>query len=1111
MEEPLDITYYLGPQGVELLNNLDVPLSNGEIVSINLRDELPEDPLEIITFLETENVPRQFWVSVAGGYAQNGKLEEAQSVAEKGLSKLVGFLEEDKKALQGFLTWLYLKKVLLGIEKNSNINRARESIEKLQAVGGNKELSNLLLKAIVYLFEDRFDKALEILDRVLKENGNNCFALMAKAQIILNKTKNYSNALKLYQQVLVTNPTMSPDPRIGVGICFWFLKDESMAIQAWKRALELNPSNIKAKILVVLSEFNNAFNNSLSDEEFKHNYTTCLKQVSTLYKENVNDISILLVLASYFLSKGDYDTVEKIVNKIRASILGEDKFELYTASKLSGKLSSFQSVALSQCFYWLGRVSFNKNDFTQSQKYFHESIKLNESNLLAKLGLGQSQYNRGSVEESLITFESILKTNPKCLEVLYLLGCLYSKQSSRRKQEAAIHILEKYIRLSNNKGYSNPQEFSEFYKREPVILNSYLILSELYESRDFTQSLVYLQKAVESRKQVLLEAPLEVYNNIGVFNFMKNNFALAVENFSSAVQVAEKDSQGSSSQLIDDIKITLSFNLARSKEEISEEEATSSNIQKDSVDVYDTILKEQPAYYSAKLRLLFLQCLSTELPKKEILEALETLLSDNDSNLEVRSFYGWFIKNFGKKLGLVGDSDANHQKETLVQYNSHDCYALVSLANIYCIMARDLKDNDNNKKRKYYIRAVELFAKVLSVDSKNVFAAQGLAIVYLENKEVEKGLEILRKIRDSLNDISIYVNLGHAYAECKQFSKSIEHYEIALARFSDGNDTRLLTFLGKTWYMRGLYEKNLNYLKKAKQYAEEVLEKSGGTSAAFKFNVAYIDYQIAEFITKQRADLRSVDEIKSAILNLNTAITILKELALDEEKNPPYPKSELNQRALLGQNTLLNRLNMSLEETVSNIENVEQRLEEAKKLRREEEDRKLKEEEERNRQLALKEEEMAKERLKLQEQAQQWAEEQRANIGVDESDGDGDYNNNGGDAGDAGGDDSNKKKRKKNAAKPGRRGKKKAAVVDDIINDDSEESAVSSGEEQEPNSAKASPKKRKKKAAIVDDEEEDDVDEPDNSKKRKKKALSKEIIEDSDDELDDDLFGDDNE
>lgn len=74
-----------------------------------------------------------------------------------------------------------------------------------------------------------------------------------------------------------------------------------------------------------------------------------------------------------------------------------------------------------------------------------------------------------------------------------------------------------------------------------------------------------------------------------------------------------------------------------------------------------------------------------------------------------------------------------------MEYDSHDCYALISLANIYCIMARDTKGSEE-KKRKYYLRAIELFTKVLSLDPKNVYAAQGLAIAFIENKQANKGL-----------------------------------------------------------------------------------------------------------------------------------------------------------------------------------------------------------------------------------------------------------------------------------------------------------------------------------------------------------------------------------
>ena len=40
---------------------------------------------------------------------------------------------------------------------------------------------------------------------------------------------------------------------------------------------------------------------------------------------------------------------------------------------------------------------------------------------------------------------------------------------------------------------------------------------------------------------------------------------------------------------------------------------------------------------------------------------------------------------------MPSDADTKLQKDTLVEFDLHDCYALISLANIYCIMARDAK------------------------------------------------------------------------------------------------------------------------------------------------------------------------------------------------------------------------------------------------------------------------------------------------------------------------------------------------------------------------------------------------------------------------------------
>mgnify|MGYP001031793083 CR=1 FL=1 len=1077
----MDISYYLGSQA-ENAGNLDVPVSNGEIVTINLVEELPDDPNELISFLESEKCGKKYWIAISTAYVQVGKLTEAAVFIDRALATSL-FDEDDKVAFRSYLTWLYLKFVSQGIDRESYLQKAVSEVKYLGTVESSNKISNLLSKASLYLFQDKPDDALNIFDKLLKIDQNNCFALMGKAQIILNKSKNYNAALKLYQQVLVLNPLMKPDPRIGIGICFWLLKDEKMALKSWERALELDPKNVKAKILLNLSQFNSCFTSSRSDDEFLQNYKACVDTATRLYKQSTDDYVILLVLASYFFSREDFDNVEKIVNKILSDIFGGDSLKL----KNMGKTSKYQSTILSQCSLWLGKVAFAKGDFTQSQKYFNESIKLNESNLQAKLGLGQSQINRGSFEDAIMTYESILKTNPKCLEVNYSLGVLYSQHKSRRKQEQAISILERYLRLSNNKGLSaSSDENTEFLKREPVALNAFLILSKLYEPKDISQSLNYLNKAIESRKQINKDVPLEVYNNIGVFNFMKNNLEATTTNFETALQkIKETDAFYSSDgdvlmDLPGDLSTTLKYNLARSIESTKEEE---------SIEMYKKLLEECPNYFSAKLRLLFLDSVSTQnRTKEEIKKEIEELLAANASQLEIRSFYGWFVKNFGKKLGLKSDADTAHQKETLVEYDSHDCYALISLANIYCIMGRDVKINssqDNEKKKKYYIRAIELFTKVLSIDPRNVYAAQGLAISYIENKELNKGLEILRKIRDSLNEISVYLNLGHVLVDLKNYSKGIENYEIALSRFTDGKDSRILSFLGRSWFLRGIAEKNLLYLKKAIEYTELSLGNTTGSASSIRFNLAYVYFQIAEFITKIPTNQRKIEDIEKAIVDLQSGIEILNSLANDEEKHPPYPKPELKARASLGESTLLSRLNTCLEETKASIDEFNSKLEEAKKSREEENLRRMKEEEERLEAIRLKEEEMAKERAKLQEQAQQWAEEARMNVVVESEDDDKLF------------DEETKEKEKKKTSKSPTKGKRKKTRGKKKIIESDEEPSASETEPEIEGGDKEKPKRKR--------DEDDENDKPSKSKRR---VLSKETIEDSDEELDG-LFGED--
>lgn len=103
--------------------------------------------------------------------------------------------------------------------------------------------SFLTIAGIQRLARDGLDKTatdqiLRLFEEILKKNPNNVIALLGKARIHYGRNQ-YAIALRLYQKALVARPDMQPDPRIGIGQCFWHLKMKSDALAAWERALEL--------------------------------------------------------------------------------------------------------------------------------------------------------------------------------------------------------------------------------------------------------------------------------------------------------------------------------------------------------------------------------------------------------------------------------------------------------------------------------------------------------------------------------------------------------------------------------------------------------------------------------------------------------------------------------------------------------------------------------------------------------------------------------------------------------------------------------------------------------------------------------------------------------
>ena len=245
------------------------------------------------------------------------------------------------------------------------------------------------------------------------------------------------------------------------------------------------------------------------------------------------------------------------------------------------------------------------------------------------------------------------------------------------------------------------------------------------------------------------------------------------------------------------------------------------------VEVYEGLLARHDDYTDARTRLAYIKLRRN--PNKEGPDAVAKLYQENTSDLEVRALYGWYLgKVHSRKRpsNIVEDHEFRHYKHTLQNYDKHDRYALVGMGNLYLLQAREMRretDQEKQKRSAIYGKAVEFFEKALSLDPKNAYAAQGVAIALVEDKkDYKSALPIFNQVRETVRDSHIYVNLGHIYCELKQYSKAIENYEIALSKDGKANDPVILSCLGRTWLNRGRSERDADSCVKALECAKKV-------------------------------------------------------------------------------------------------------------------------------------------------------------------------------------------------------------------------------------------------------------------------------------------------
>ena len=161
-------------------------------------------------------------------------------------------------------------------------------------------------------------------------------------------------------------------------------------------------------------------------------------------------------------------------------------------------------------------------------------------------------------------------------------------------------------------------------------------------------------------------------------------------------------------------------------------------------------------------------------------------------------------------------------------------------------------------------------------------------------------------------------------------------------------------------------------------YSQRALTASRN-AIPFKFNVAFVRLQIAQLLIALDKSKRSAKDLRDGLEGLDEAVRVFDEVA--RSAKPPFPRGDIEQRAVMIRNTMRKQVERALEEqtefeeaNASRLAEGKARLEKEKQAREERERERVEREEEQRRKIM-------EERKRMQEAdaelAQQRAEEER--------------------------------------------------------------------------------------------------------------------------------------
>eukprot|EP00743_Colponemidia_sp_Colp-15_P005507 GILK01005923.1.p1 GENE.GILK01005923.1~~GILK01005923.1.p1 ORF type:complete len:1224 (-),score=347.14 GILK01005923.1:129-3746(-) len=896
-----------------------VKIRNSEDVVEIFPHTLPEDPAHVMDLLAAEIAPLETWLQVAVEYFKLGKIPQFLQVLQVASSDETNTVEQYRasksqriailNSLASYATARAFRerdrrrKEDLFLEATQYFNRA-------DRIDINEEMT-WVGKAFLFFCRGNVDSANTNFDTALEANSNNIPALLGKACILYNR-RDYTEALKLYRQVLRINPNVPANVRLGIALCYYQLRREDKARQGFERVLSLEPDNVEALVGLAIIELANG---TSSDGVKPESIRVAFQHIAKAYKANPSHPMVLLQLANHFFYVGDYQKARQLAFAAQQNAEGvQFKVETRRDAEMYRKDGFYMRA---EALFQLGRTHHAQNDMGTALQYYSQAVKLWPEHTLCQFGLGQAYIHEGKVSDAITCFEKVLTRSSDNVETLRILGSLYNTEGRRDK---ALQTLRRVADLLPN----DPEVWIE--------------MGIALEGTDSAEALKAYEQALHLLRQKSETVPVELWNNIAVLRQEHGDMNGSREAYRKALEKLSDKSP---------LWLTVSFNLGRWYE--------ANKRMADAKAKYEDVLSHNPKYIDAYLRLHAMARNRGDLKKAK--EILSNALTQVPNCIDAISLMG--------TLHIDKEEWANAAKrfdQIIKEKDKHDAYSMVSMGNVFYSWALD----ESEKEDRYLERAMEFFWKVLSLEESNAYASNGLGMVLAEKGKTAKAKEVFELVLESMPNMpDVLVNLGHVYLAMKQHTNAIKMYEKALKRFYNNRDSLLLQYLARAHFEAGQLDECKSILLKAIHYEPG--------NAVLRYDLAVT--QETSAVNAVKKERKTVGELRAAVKDLKLAeegfamILMLKQFPkqLDAARTKTHQQyCELSHKTALD-HLLVEEQNEAIRQDRREAVKRELELLEAKK--REEQQRKAEEkrkEEERLQRLE------AEKQAKLQELQSQW-------------------------------------------------------------------------------------------------------------------------------------------